>query len=40
MAYTYIIKNDIQIFRKHCQVDSNIAFPQRLSNNIFETLSR
>lgn len=39
MAYAYIIEDDIQIFRKHGQIDANMALPQRLSNNIFETLS-
>ena len=31
------MKEDIQIFRKHCEIDSNTALPRGLSKNIFET---
>lgn len=38
-ANKYIMKDDIQTFRKHCKINSNMALPQGLSNKIFETLS-
>lgn len=33
-----LIKDDIQISRKHYKVDSSIVLPQPLSSDVFETL--